>query len=74
MNKPLLLAVLLSVGIIGIVSVLGGALGAAFGLGFLGSPIPEISVPGEKIASIGGYPLVNSSNSIVVKFTIGFYE
>lgn len=61
MNKPLLLAVLLSVGIIGIISILGGALGAAFGLGFLGSPIPEISVPGEKIASIGSYPLVNSS-------------
>jgi F-type H+-transporting ATPase subunit a len=61
LNKPLLLAVLLAVGIVGIISVLGGALGAAFGLGFLGSPIPEISVPGEKIADIGGYPLVNSS-------------
>ena len=61
MNKPLLLAVLLAVGIVGIISVLGGALGAAFGLGFLGSPIPEISVPGEKIADIGGYPLINSS-------------
>ncbi len=61
MNKPLLLAVLLAVGTVGIISVLGGALGAAFGFGFLGSPIPEISVPGEKIADIGGYPLVNSS-------------
>jgi len=61
LNRPLLLAILLAFGIIGVISVLGGALGAAFGLGFLGSPIPEISVPGEKIASIGGYDLVNSS-------------
>jgi F-type H+-transporting ATPase subunit a len=61
LKRPLLLALLLAFGIAAIASVLGGALGAAFGLGFLGSPIPDISVPGEKVIDIGGYELINSS-------------
>jgi F-type H+-transporting ATPase subunit a len=44
-----------------LVSVAGGALGASFGLGFLGGPIPFISVPAEQVASISGYPLLNST-------------
>ena len=44
-----------------LVSVAGGALGASFGLGFLGGPVPFISVPGEQVASISGYPLLNST-------------
>lgn len=37
------------VGVFGL-SVLGGALGAPFGLGFLGSPIAAIQLPAEKVA------------------------
>ena len=44
-----------------LVSVAGGALGAAFGFGFLGGPIPFISIPAERVAFIGGYPLLNST-------------
>lgn len=44
-----------------LVSVAGGALGASFGLGFLGGPIPFISVPAERVASIGSYNLLNST-------------
>ena len=61
MNKPKLLIVLLAVLIIGLISVLGGALGDAFGLGFLGSPIPFISVPAERVATVAGYDIINTS-------------
>ena len=76
MKKPVLLAVLVLVAASALISVAGGALGAAFGLGFLGSPIPEISVPGEKIADIGGYELINSSilfwAAILIIITVSF--
>ena len=76
MKKPVLLAALVLVLASGLISIAGGALGAAFGLGFLGSPIPEISVPGEKIADIGGYELINSSIllwvAILIIITISF--
>ena len=76
MKKPVLLAALVLVIASALISVAGGALGAAFGLGFLGSPIPEISVPGEKIVDIGGYELINSSillwAAIVIIITISF--
>ncbi len=76
MKKPVLLAALVLVFASGLISVAGGALGDAFGLGFLGSPIPEISVPGEKIADIGGYELINSSillwAAILIIITISF--
>ncbi len=42
-------------------SILGGALGASLGFGFLGGPIPFISIPAEKVTSIGSYKLINSS-------------
>ena len=44
-----------------LVSVAGGALGASFGLGQLGGPIPFISIPAERVAYIGSYPLLNST-------------
>ena len=46
-----------------LLSVLGGALGASFGLGFLGGPVPFISVPAERVFSenIFGYHLLNST-------------
>lgn len=42
------------------ISVLGGALGASFGLGFLGGPIPLIQLPAEYIVEIGSYQLMNT--------------
>ena len=44
-----------------LISVAGGALGASFGFGWLGGPIPFISVPAERVAYIGSYPLLNST-------------
>ncbi len=58
-NPKLLLAAVLAVAIL-FTSVLGGALGASFGLGFLGGPIPLIQLPAEYIVEIGGYQLMNT--------------
>ena len=44
-----------------LISVAGGALGASFGFGWLGGPIPFISVPAERVAYISSYPLLNST-------------
>ncbi len=43
-----------------LISVAGGALGAAFGAGFLGGPIPLIQLPAEYITEIGSYQLMNT--------------
>ena len=43
-----------------VISVLGGALGAAFGLGFLGGAVPLIQIPSELVAEVAGYKLVNT--------------
>ena len=45
---------------VGVISVLGGALGAGFGFGFIGGTVPVIQIPSELVASIGGYQLVNT--------------
>lgn len=58
-NPKLLLAAVIAVAIL-FTSVLGGALGASFGLGFLGGPIPLIQLPAEYIVEIGGYQLMNT--------------
>ena len=42
------------------ISVLGGALGAGFGFGFIGGTVPVIQIPSELVATIGGYQLVNT--------------
>ena len=46
-----------------LLSVVGGALGNSFGNfgGFLGGPVPFISVPAEKVIELGGYKLLNST-------------
>ncbi|HIF72355.1 MAG TPA: F0F1 ATP synthase subunit A [Dehalococcoidia bacterium] len=61
LSNPKLLVIAIAAVAVLLVSVAGGALGASFGLGFLGGPIPFISVPAEQVASIGGYPLLNST-------------
>lgn len=43
-----------------LISLLGGALGAAFGFGFLASPIPAIQLPAERVVEIAGYELMNT--------------
>ena len=61
LSSPKLLVIAIAAIAVLLVSVAGGALGASFGLGFLGGPIPFISVPAEQVASLGGYPLLNST-------------
>ncbi len=61
LSSPKLLGIAIAAIAVLLVSVAGGALGASFGLGFLGGPIPFISVPAEQVASINGYPLLNST-------------
>ncbi len=60
-KKPLLIAILLATVILALVSVAGGALGDAFGIGFLASPIPTISLPAEAVVHIGGYAITNTA-------------
>ena len=43
-----------------VISVLGGALGAAFGMGFLGGAVPHLQVPSELVTYIGDYALYNT--------------
>jgi F-type H+-transporting ATPase subunit a len=61
LSSPKLLVIAIAAVAALLVSVAGGALGASFGLGFLGGPIPFISIPAERVAFIGGYPLLNST-------------
>ncbi len=58
-NPKVLFAAVIAVAIL-FTSVLGGALGASFGLGFLGGPIPLIQLPAEYIVEIGSYQLMNT--------------
>jgi F-type H+-transporting ATPase subunit a len=60
-SSPKLLAIAIAAVAALLVSVAGGALGASFGLGFLGGPIPFISVPAERVVFLGSYPLLNST-------------
>jgi F0F1-type ATP synthase membrane subunit a len=43
-----------------VASVLGGALGAAFGVGFLGGAVPHLQVPSELVTYIGDFALYNT--------------
>ncbi|HJP28059.1 MAG TPA: F0F1 ATP synthase subunit A [Dehalococcoidia bacterium] len=61
LSSPKLLVIAIAAVAALLVSVAGGALGASFGLGFLGGPIPFISIPAERVAFIGRYPLLNST-------------
>ena len=60
-SSPKFLAIAIGVVAALLISVAGGALGASFGFGWLGGPIPFISVPAERVAYIGTYPLLNST-------------
>ncbi len=44
-----------------LISLAGGALGSAFGGGFLGGPIPHIQLPAEKVFRVASYDVVNTS-------------
>ena len=59
--RPWVLALLIAALVLALLSVAGGALGAAVGGGFLGSPVPAIQLPAEKVVSIGGYDLMNTT-------------
>ena len=56
---------ILAVAIIGLLALLisfaGGALGAAFGGGFLSGPIPLIQLPAEKVVGLGSFDVMNTS-------------
>ncbi|MDA1279870.1 MAG: F0F1 ATP synthase subunit A [Chloroflexi bacterium] len=60
-SSPKLLVIAVAAFAALLVSVAGGALGASLGLGFLGGPIPFISIPAERVLFIGSYPLLNST-------------
>jgi len=61
LSNPKLLAIAFAAIAVLLISVAGGALGASFGFGFLGGPIPFISIPAERVLYIGSYPLLNST-------------
>ncbi|MBN4064561.1 F0F1 ATP synthase subunit A, partial [Dehalococcoides mccartyi] len=61
LSNPKLLVIAIAAIAALLFSVAGGALGATFGLGYLGGPIPFISIPAERVLSIGSYPLLNST-------------
>ncbi|MBM3958631.1 MAG: F0F1 ATP synthase subunit A [SAR202 cluster bacterium] len=60
LKSPRAIAIILVVVAVGLISVAGGALGDAFGLGFFSSPIPLISVPAETVTSVAGFAIKNS--------------
>ena len=57
-NKSIIFSL---VGVVFIVSVLGGALGAAFGLGFISNPLPVISLAAEPAFHIGSVAIANTT-------------
>lgn len=59
-KSPRTISILLVVVVVALVSVAGGALGAAFGLGFLSSPMPLISLPAETVVKVAGFAIKNS--------------
>jgi len=62
--KPKFIILFTSIFAIFVISVLGGALGASFGFGFLGGPMPFISIAAETVFSISSpfnYDLKNST-------------
>lgn len=46
---------------VALISVAGGALGAAFGGGFIGGAVPLILIPAELVTYIGDYQLTNTA-------------
>ncbi len=61
LSNPKVLVALIAALVVFFVALLGGALGAVFGGGFLGSPIPHIQLAAEPVAKIGGFTLNNTT-------------
>ena len=64
--KPKFIIIFSSISVIFVLSVLGGALGASFGFGFLGGPMPFISIAAESVYSISSPFSYNLKNSTVM--------
>ncbi|MFW6195057.1 MAG: F0F1 ATP synthase subunit A [Chloroflexota bacterium] len=60
-GSPKALLILLVAVVVFVISVLGGALGDAFGLGWIGGPVAAIQLPAEKAFAIGPYIVTNTS-------------
>lgn len=79
LSNPKTLAILIIALIAFVVSLLGGALGNAFGLGFLGAPLAHIQIPAEPFipTKIFGFTLKNTMVTawitIVVLLVISFF-
>ena len=79
LSNPKTLAILIIALIAFVVSLLGGALGNAFGFGFLGAPLAHIQIPAEPFipAKIFGFTLKNTMVTawitIVVLLVIAFF-
>ena len=79
LSNPKTLAILIIALIAFVVSLLGGALGNAFGFGFLGAPLAHIQIPAEPFipAKIFGFTLKNTMVTawitIVVLLIISFF-
>lgn len=80
LKKPKLLLAIIIFGALGIVGLAGGALGDAFGLGFLGAPIAALQLPAEPITSkpnIGSFHITNTMittwATIVILLAMSFF-
>ena len=79
LSNPKTLAILIIALIAFVVSLLGGALGNAFGLGFLGAPLAHIQIPAEPFipTKIFGFTLKNTMVTawitIVALLVISFF-
>ena len=60
LGSPRTLAILIIAASVFVLSILGGALGEAFGLGFLSSSLPAIQLPAELVTNIAGFNLMNT--------------
>ena len=63
LRSPKALLILAAALVIFVVAILGGALGQALGLGFLGAPLAAIHIPAEPVLAdpvVGGYKLTNT--------------
>ena len=60
LGSPRALAILIIVAAVFVLSILGGALGEAFGLGFLSSSLPAIQLPAELVTEVAGFKLMNT--------------
>lgn len=66
LRKPKVLIIAASALALLVISVLGGGLGEALGLGFLAGPLPFFSVAAETIFYIGGFAVTNSMITLVL--------